>query len=250
MVSLISSLEEHQIMSHALGNNQIYYTLEVKQGHSDMVDVLFVQDGGDYIELGQLHQALHHVLQGETGKDVHLLLVLIPPSTSEKRYHYYHPTGTHHDQYIQFFNQELVPLIEKRVGATGKESRKTGLLGDSLGAAVCISIACDQPQEWTHLLLQSGAYTDYHALKIRNIKTNLPWHVYQTVGIQEESVTYPITGEVFSILSANRALHERLRFITENLTYYEEDEDHLWDFWRRDLPRALLSFLQRDISNN
>ncbi|WP_299744360.1 esterase family protein [uncultured Rossellomorea sp.] len=245
MVSLISSLREHQMMSHTLGKKLLYYTLEVKQGHSDAVDILFVQDGRDYIELGHLHQALHQVLQGETGRGLHLLLVLVPPSTSEERYHYYHPSGKHHDQYIQFFNQELVPHIEKRVESTGKESRKTGLLGDSLGAAICLTIACDQPQKWTHLLLQSGAYTDFHACKIRNIETKVPWHVYQTVGIQEISVIYPITGEAFSILSANRALHERLQLITENHTYVEEDEDHLWDFWRRDLPRALHSFLTK-----
>ncbi len=245
MVSLISNLEEHQINSHTLGKKQLYYSMEVREGQSQAVDVLYVQDGMDYLRLGKLQDTWDHILKEEGRRDYHFLLILVPPSTSEERYHYYHPSGTHHDRYIHFFHHELVPLIEKQIRALGKRIQKRGLLGDSLGAAICIALASEEPKEWTHLLLQSGAFTDFHIHKIRNIKTSAPWNVYQVVGNLEGSVTYPLTGETFSILPANRTLYEELQPIAENHTYYEEDEDHLWDFWRRDLPRALHYFLTK-----
>ncbi|WP_179884906.1 alpha/beta hydrolase-fold protein [Bacillus sp. AFS015802] len=242
---MISNLEEHQISSQILGKKQLYYSLEVQEGERQAVDVLYVQDGEDYVRLGKLQDAWHDILKEEGRRDVHCLLILVPPSTSEERYHYYHPSGTHHDKYIHFFHQELVPFIEKQIRETGKDIRKKGLLGDSLGAAVCLALASEEPKEWTHLLLQSGAFNDFHANKIRNIETKTPWNVYQVVGSLEESVTYPLTGETFPILSANRTLYEKLQLIADHHTYHEEDEDHLWDFWRRDLPRALHYFLTK-----
>lgn len=245
MDSLISNLEEHQISSRILGKKQVYYSLEVLEGQSQAVDVLYVQDGMDYVRLGKLQDAWHHVLKEKGRRDVHVLLILVPPSTSEERYHTYHPRGPQHHSYIHFFHQELVPFIEKQIIETGRDIRKKGLLGDSLGAAVCLALASEEPKGWTHLLLQSGAFIDFHVDKIRKIETKVPWNVYQVVGSLEESVTYPLTGETFPILSANRTLYEALPPIAENHTYYEEDEDHLWDFWRRDLPRALHYFLTK-----
>ncbi|MCR8850493.1 alpha/beta hydrolase-fold protein [Rossellomorea sp. SC111] len=235
-----ASLEECVITSRYLRRDQRYYIHEYKRGHEETVDVLFVQDGMDYAELGEIIPSLDAILVNSESH--HLVLVLIPPSSSEERYHFYHPKGKQHENYVRFFNEELLGDIRGRFNRNGKKLRKTGLLGDSLGAAVSMSIACNSPEPWSHLLLQSGAYTELHELKIRNLP-KVSWRVYQVVGIGEESVTYPLTGEKLPILSFNRTLHSLLQAVTDTITYYEEDDQHLWDFWRRDLPRALKYFI-------
>ncbi len=70
MVSLISNLEEHQISSQILGKKQLYYSLEVREGQSQSVDVLYVQDGMDYVRLGKLQDAWHDILTEEGRRDV------------------------------------------------------------------------------------------------------------------------------------------------------------------------------------
>ncbi|MCA0150402.1 hypothetical protein LCD52_16575 [Rossellomorea vietnamensis] len=233
-------LEECVITSRYLRRDQRYYIHEYKRGHEETADVLFVQDGMDYVEHGGILQTLEAILVNSESH--HVVLVLVPPSSSEERYHFYHPKGKQHESYVQFFNKELLRDIRRRFTSNGKKLRKIGLLGDSLGAAVSMSIACDSPESWSHMLLQSGAFTDFHGVKVRNLQKK-DWFVYQVVGLGEESVIYPLTGETLPILSFNRTLHHQLQSITDTITYYEEDEQHLWEFWRRDLPRALNYFI-------
>ncbi|MGM0854009.1 MAG: alpha/beta hydrolase-fold protein [Bacillota bacterium] len=235
-----SRLKECVMTSHFLRRDQLYYTYEYKRGQSNVVDLLFVQDGMDYVELGHIQQALESIL--ETSVSIHLFLVLVPPASSEERYHLYHPQGDRHRSYIRFFQDELLMEVRRRFENKDKEIRKVGLLGDSLGAAVSVSIASDAPGSWSHLLLQSGAFTASHVIKIQNLQ-KVNWRVYQVVGLQEEAVTYPLTGEILPMLSYNRSLHKQLQSISDTITYFEEDEQHLWDFWHRDLPRALNYFI-------
>ncbi|CAN7186906.1 alpha/beta hydrolase [Rossellomorea sp. LjRoot5] len=235
-----ASLKECVITSQHLRRDQLYYTCEYKRGQGDVADLLFVQDGLDYVEIGHIQQTIQTVLKNSG--HIHLMLVLVPPLNSMDRYHLYHPDGELHESYVHFFTEELLPNLQAKLGREGQEIRKVGLLGDSLGAAISMSIACASPESWSHLLLQSGAFTVSHVNKIQNIRNSL-WKVYQVVGLQEEAVTYPLTGEILPILSINRILHNQLLSITDTITYYEEDEQHLWDFWRRDLPRALNYFV-------
>jgi enterochelin esterase-like enzyme len=241
---LNSRLKECVMTSHYLRRDQLYYTYEYKRGQSNVVDLLFIQDGMDYVELGHIDQALESIL--ENLESIHLFLVLVPPPSSEERYHLYHPQGERLESYIRFFQDELLMTVRRRFENEDKEIRKVGLLGDSLGAAVSVSIASEFPESWSHLLLQSGAFTASHVVKIQNLQ-KVDWQVYQVVGLQEEAVTYPLTGENLPILTYNRSLLKQLQSITDTITYYEEDEQHLWDFWRRDLPRAISYFVETNI---
>jgi enterochelin esterase-like enzyme len=240
MRSLNASLKECVILSSYLRKDQLYYIYEYKRGQGSAVDVLFVQDGLDYVELGEILPSLETIL--ESSGSIHLVLVLVPPSSSEERYEFYHPEGRQNKEYVRFFQEELMKEIRCRFERKGTKIRKTGLLGDSLGAAISVQLAVSTPGSWSHLLLQSGAFTDFHVKKIRNLQ-KVNWRVYQVVGLREESVKSPLTGQCLPILSINRTLHEHLQFITDTITYREEDEQHLWDFWRRDLPRALDNFI-------
>ena len=213
------------------------------------VDVLFIQDGWDYLEIGKIQEGVEKVLHGTSGRGrIGILLVLVPPGTSEERYHYYHPNGRQHKEYMDFFSQELVPDVLEELKLQGKKVRKLGLLGDSLGATVSLTIAMQQPSLWTNLLLQSGVFPGvlYDKLKaLQTEKKEFHWNVYQVVGLQENNFYYALSEEVFHILTHNRKLMKLFSSLSMNLTYYEENEGHLWTFWQRDLPRALGFFIHK-----
>lgn len=208
------------------------------------VGVLFVQDGWDYLRIGKIEDVLRTRGIGNLG----ILLVLVPPGTSEERYHYYHPNGKQNQEYLDFFTQELVPDVLEDLKLHGKKVRKMGLLGDSLGATVSLSIAIQKPSIWTDLLLQSAVYPEilYNNMKALHTKRKeFHWNVYQVVGLQEDNFYYSLSNEVFHILTHNRKLMELFSSLSMNLTYYEENEGHLWTFWQRDLPRALDFFIHK-----
>ncbi|WP_187441965.1 alpha/beta hydrolase-fold protein [Sutcliffiella horikoshii] len=208
------------------------------------VGVLFVQDGWDYLINGKIHEVLRTRGNGKLG----ILLVLVPPGTSEERYHYYHPNGKQNQEYLDFFTQELVPDVLEDIKLQGKKVRKMGLLGDSLGATVSLTIATQEPSLWTDLLLQSGVYPEilYDNMKALHKRAqDFHWNVYQVVGLQEDNFYYALSDEVFHILTHNRKLMELFSSLSMNLTYYEENEGHLWTFWQRDLSRALDFFIHK-----
>ncbi|MGD6870973.1 alpha/beta hydrolase [Sutcliffiella horikoshii] len=236
------------IKSNFLKKGLAYGLLSYESECKD-VDVLFVQDGWDYLEIGKIEEGVEKVLNGTSGRGrIEIILVLVPPGTSDERYHYYHPNGRQHKEYIDFFTKELVPDVLEDIKLKGKKVRRMGLLGDSLGATVSLTIAMQQPNLWTDLLLQSGVFPEVLYEKLKTLytkKKEFHWNIYQVVGLQEDNFYYALSEEVFHILTHNRKLMELFSSLSMNLTYYEENEGHLWTFWQRDLPRALDFFIHK-----
>ncbi|PWW31306.1 enterochelin esterase-like enzyme [Cytobacillus oceanisediminis] len=229
--------------SLVLGKSQKYYFLHSNDRNRDSIHLLFVQDGEDYLELGDLQACYERLLEEQPAAAQSLVMVLIPPGSSLERYESYHPKGSHHRKFLEFFLKELVPEVEKHFTDQDIQIRNRGLLGDSLGGAVSLSIVCRQPNRWTHLLLQSAALSEIHhqeAAKLGDLK-NLS--VYQLVGKKEDEFVSPISNQKLFILSHNRRMKELLETQQADVTYIEEDEEHVWVFWQRDLPRAISYFL-------
>lgn len=216
------------------------YFYEVKQ--STQVDVLFVQDGEDYEEIGKIRESMEHHVHNRTLTE-NVLFVLIHPGHSHQRWNCYHPNGKEHIQYREFFSQELFTYVEEWLSKKKLHMRKLGTIGDSLGAVISTYLVAEVQKPWTHLLLQSAAYEKHmeSVLEISIFPSNL--QIYQVVGKKEVAFTSPITGNTLYILNENRAFHKRFQLLGIHVVYHEEEEDHLWDFWRRDLPRALSFFI-------
>lgn len=173
-----------------------------------------------------------------------LFVVLIPPGDSIQRYHSYHPSGDHHQEYISFFLEELLPSVRLDLHLKGMCIHKIGLLGDSLGGSVSLSLICKEPAQFTHVLMQSAALSEENFTQLQSVKCLEDVRIYQAVGRHEDEFISPISNQQLYILTTNRKMRIRLEDKGAMVTYYEEDEHHLWDFWRRDLLRTLNYFLQ------
>ncbi|MBP1948421.1 alpha/beta hydrolase [Virgibacillus litoralis] len=204
--------------------------------------LLYVHDGGDYLELGELEKSYQKLLQHDYNRARKLVFVLISPGSSSERWNSYHRRGKDFDNYIDFMNQELIPEVEQELSDSGIKIVKRGMLGDSLAGNISLNIAVSKPRLWTHLLLQSAAISKHDIESLSDMQ-QVNWNIYQTVGLYEDEFISPITDEKLYILSRNRELYSAfLALKIHKIRYIECKEHHLWDFWRRDLPNVLHYF--------
>lgn len=226
--------------SNILNGSYEYFILSSAKPQNDAF-LLYVQDGQDYLELGELEKAYQRLLETYPNEAQKLIMVLIHPGGSHERWHSYHHNGNSFEAYIQFMYKEFIPEIENRLSV---RVAKRGLLGDSLAANISLNIAGRNPGKWTHLLLQSAAISTADIAEVANIKEKLHWTVYQTVGIREDEFISTITRAKLDILTRNRELHHNLIKSGAIVHYKEQNEDHEWMFWKRDLYEALSYFIR------
>ncbi|QKS72853.1 hypothetical protein FLK61_40325 [Paenalkalicoccus suaedae] len=205
---------------------QIVYSKNAKQ----QAKLLLVQDGADYVELGGI--ACHY--KPDT------IYVLLSPASSKDRFELYHPEGKLFEAFCTWCNETLIPEITYVCQQKGIELTERGLLGDSLGGLVNVYIAKKHPAQWSHLLLQSAAFSE-RELAI----TPAPhWHVYQLIGRKEDAFVSPRTGEQKWFYHWNCQVASSWHVHT-NLTFIETDDEHLWTFWEQTLPDVLEFFEER-----
>ncbi|WP_257347428.1 alpha/beta hydrolase [Pseudalkalibacillus decolorationis] len=240
------NLEETVFYSYELNREQkIFFLYDKTIGVKNMdCNLLFVQDGEDYLELGNLKEQFEDLLKIDRELFEKIVMILVPPGTSHERYQFYHSEGERHHDYQRFFSKELLPKAQEFFEQNGKRLQRKGMLGDSLGASVSLSIALQYPLQWTHILLQSAAVTETLIKQVKE-KDLSSWHVYQVYGKHEDGFQSQISKKTLNITSSNRKLADAFLNAKANLTYFEEDERHLWSFWKRDLKRALTYFAEK-----
>ncbi|MBA2175915.1 esterase family protein [Halobacillus locisalis] len=227
-------LTHHSITSSCLEKNFTYQILSPKEKLSSGVRLMIVHDGDDYLEIGHLREQFELDLREGLGTDV--CFILLPPGSSEDRWNLYYSEGRNYQAYKRFIYHELLPELKRRFSSI----LQIGMMGDSLAGAVSLRIALDKPSEWTHLILQSPAFSEEDVKEVQHANLALPWEVYQSVGTKEEAFRSPITGECLYILTRNRRVHRA--FTTKRLIYHEFDHDHLWECWRENLSSAIKIF--------
>ncbi|MCA0970580.1 esterase family protein [Halobacillus litoralis] len=224
-------LERFSVQSEILEKNFIFHYLYA-EGPPDTI--VLVHDGEDYLNLGLLRECWSHDLA--VGKGTGICFVLLPPGSSEQRWHYYDSAGTHSSEFVSFIYQELLPIVKSRFPSV----TKWGMMGDSLAGAVSLRIALKNPDMWTYLLMQSAAFSKRDLEEVDALQTELPWRVYQSVGIYEDDFHSPITDDPLYIRTRNRHVYNSLP--VRHMTYKEFEQDHLWECWRENLPSAIKIF--------
>lgn len=235
----LSTLEKynHTFYSTHLQKTLDYIVVKTKEKIEDAY-VLYVQDGRDYWEIGGLEKAVQDLVQINPKLAQHLVLVLIHPGDSMERWESFSRKGALFHQFLRFMNDEIIPEIERSLDVV--KISKRGLLGDSLAGNISLNIAAEQPEIWTHLLLQSPAVSDEDIGQLEDVDLS-GWNVYQSVGIYEDKFVSSISNEKLYILTKNRQLHQTFLSNKAKVKYIETEDEHLWKVWERDLP-ALLEF--------
>lgn len=232
------NLIRKEFHSEIQNRNYTYYLLTSAETVEEAY-VLYVQDGKDYLELGGFEETFQKLIETDSNLASKIVFVLIHPGDSMERWQAYHRQGNQFENYIQFMREEFIPTVEKELN---RNIVKRGLLGDSLAGSSSLNLAMRNPEQWTHLLLQSTAIAieDIGALSKMD---KLDWNIYQTVGRFEDKFISVITNEKLYILTRNRELHETFIRKRAKIEYTEQEASHEWVFWKKDLVNALNYFM-------
>lgn len=198
--------------------------------------IVYTQDGQDTFMYGRIATIANYLIL-ERGMEP--VIIVGVDVDKKKRTSEYSPLGSHHEAYKRFFIEELIPYVESIYQITSGESNRV-LLGDSLGGTVALHLALDRPDLFKTVISLSGAFFEPTQKKLSEA-TDLSWlNAWLLIGTEEDRVETP-TG-VFNFLDANREIHTLLNQKGAKVTYLEREGKHIWGFWQKHLPDALLHF--------
>ncbi|MGH8958227.1 MAG: alpha/beta hydrolase [Acidimicrobiia bacterium] len=189
--------------------------------------LLFVHDGGDYLEYGSMALVLDNLIH--TGAIGPLVAAFSWP---QERLHEYAAS----DDHARFVVEEAlaaileeIPLLDRRV-----------VLGASLGAVAALHVAWRYPGTFSGMILQSGTFAQTRGwgsaqqllAPIANLlhrlePSLLPQRVFMSCGTFERMI-----GE-------NRTMSHRLERAGLKVKYVENRDGHTWEAWRDRLSEAL-----------
>lgn len=198
--------------------------------------LLLLHDGPDYFNLGRI------VTQGNqlmAEKIIRPLVMVAIPVDKNKRTAEYSPLGYRQPNHISMVIEELLPQLQTQFPVSiNKEDLVIG--GSSLGGAVSLHIALHFPEVCQKVISQSGAFLTATQEAIIKEKSLEHLTVYQSVGLSETAVSTHMGALDF--VARNREVHRLLTEKKATVYYVEEEGDHTWGFWQKDISRALQIF--------
>jgi enterochelin esterase-like enzyme len=227
------------VTSHILPKGERQLRIFLPPGYNEIISypVVYTQDGEDMFNFGRIAtQAANLIAEGEL-EPIIIVGVDVDKSVRTREYA---PDGDLHDDYVQFFAEEMVPFVEARYPVR-REPEDILLAGDSLGGTVSLHIALRYPERFPNVLTLSGAFYPASLDGIRTGEADLSrLSLYMTIGLQETA--FETDRGVFDFVALNREAKALLEARGASLTYLERDGEHLWGYWQRDLPEALQWF--------
>lgn len=198
--------------------------------------LLVLHDGNDYFNLGRIvTQASQMIADGE----IKPLVMAAVPVIKERRTSEYSPKGERHDKHLKMIVEELLPLLGKKV-AVDLSTEGLVIGGSSLGGTASLHLALQYPEVCSRILSQSGAFLEATNEAILQSRSLDHLYIYQSIGKAETAVSTHMGS--LDLVTRNREVHRHLEEKHAHVLYVEEQGDHTWGFWQRDIPNALKYF--------
>lgn len=195
---------------------------------------LFLHDGDDYFSLGRIATQANQLIYEQ--KIEPLIMVAIPVEKKLRNIEY-SPVGAKHEAHLTFMAEELLPFLADRY-PINRNQLVVG--GSSLGGTVSLHLALRYQGIWNKVLSQSGAFLP-QTITALDQHAPLDWlTIYQSIGLDETAVPTHL-GEI-NLVTRNREVEKKLREHGAKLQYVEQDGNHTWGLWQKELPKALTYF--------
>lgn len=202
--------------------------------------LLLLHDGPDYLNLGRIATQTNQLLA--ENKIEPFIIALIPVDKS-KRTSEYSPMGSRNEHHKAFVVEELIPMLTSKYPVNiSTETLVIG--GSSLGGTVSLHLALEYPELFNRVLSQSGAFLEKTKEEISNVYSLSFLDIYQSIGLSETAIQTHMG--TLDLVARNREVHQILVQKQAHVSYFEEEGDHTWGFWQRELPRALVHFFGID----
>jgi enterochelin esterase-like enzyme len=195
--------------------------------------VMYCHDGLEFFTHGRIATIANQLILD--GKLEPMLVAGIAVSKTN-RTDDYGIRGSRHDAYCRFVANECLATIEETYNIN---SEKRLMAGISLGGTVSVSLSLQYPHLFSNLLLFSGAFFPSVREHVKKTLDLSYLHAYMVVGKQETEVeTSNKTRHDF--YGYNQQMLDILRTRKADVTYKEADGTHIWGFWQKELPEALI----------
>jgi len=233
------TIVKHTVSSSVLPEGRRNARIYLPPGYQETISypVVYCQDGEQFFNFGRIATFAHQLILEQDWEP--FIVVGIDVDLAHRTAEYM-PTGSRHQAYIRFWNEEMVPDIERHFAARRTPDQRL-LAGDSLGATACLSAVASRPDLFTRVLSLSGAYYDVDGHPIFALQDLSFLSVWMIVGLQETA--FATDSGVYDFVALNRKMHRALTARGAAVMYDEREGEHKWGFWQQVLPEALGVFL-------
>ncbi|WP_123040631.1 alpha/beta hydrolase [Cohnella candidum] len=230
---------KHVVPSRFLPEGERSLRIYLPPGYQETISypVIYCQDGEDFFNFGRIATIGQGLILEEDWEPFVIVGVDVDKRlrTSE-----YMPGGSRHEVYTRFFAEEMVPDVERHFSVRRTPDDRL-LAGDSLGAAVCLSLSLQRRDLFNRILSLSGAYYDHSMEQAKAAGDLSGLNLWMAVGLQETA--FETDRGTFDFVTLNREMHRLLVSKGARVDYAERDGEHKWGFWQQLLPEALAPFL-------
>jgi enterochelin esterase-like enzyme len=202
--------------------------------------ICIMQDGNDYYQLGRV--ATYSDQLHESGEIENTVFAGIHYRDKYDRMEKYHPNGEKHEAYVKFLRFEVVPMLDELFPSFYLGATRV-LMGDSLGGTVSLLTALSYPNTFGKVIMQSPLVNEKVIEAVQQANDLSMLSIYHTIGTKETNVQ-TTSGKIMDFLKPNRDLQHILMNKAVDYTYHENDGEHTWKQWQKDLPRALTTILR------
>lgn len=200
--------------------------------------VIYCQDGEEFFNFGRIATIANRIILDEGAEP--FIIVGVEVDTSVRTAEYA-PFGSRFQSYVKCFAEEIIPYVTQKYPVRTNPA-ETVIAGDSLGGSVSLHIALQYPHLFTRVMSLSGAYYE-ESQEIIAMEKDLSWlDIYMIVGLQENE--YQTDTGTYDFVQLNSDTKYLLQARGAQVHYQEKDGQHLWGFWQKELPEALLYFFE------
>ncbi|WP_068617495.1 alpha/beta hydrolase [Paenibacillus tuaregi] len=200
--------------------------------------VIYCQDGEEFFNYGRIATTANQLILDE---GIDPFIVVGVEVDTKVRTAEYAPFGHRFEAYTSCFTQEIIPFVERNYPVRTQREERI-LAGDSLGGTVSLHLAMKNPELFSKIISLSGAfYIPTQELVVQESDLS-GLSLYMIVGLQERD--YQTDTGIYDFVELNRNTKALLEARGAKVHYLEKDGKHLWGFWQKELPEALMYFLK------
>ena len=200
--------------------------------------VVYCQDGEEFFNFGRIATIANRLILDEGAEPFIIVGVEVDTTVRTEEYA---PFGSRFKAYVSCFAEEIIPFVQQKYPVR-TDPAETLIAGDSLGGSVSLHIAIQYPHLFTRVLSLSGAYYEA-SQELIAAEQDLSWlDIFMIVGLQEND--YQTDTGTYNFVQLNRDTKNLLQERGAQVHYEEKDGHHLWGFWQKELPNALMYFFE------
>jgi len=226
-----------EVIASSFLNEERTLRIYLPPGYNEVLSypVVYCQDGEEFFNFGRIATYANQLILDE---GVEPFIIVGIEVDVKKRTAEYAPFGDRHEAYVRCIMEEVIPFVEQKYRA--REDDRI-LAGDSLGGSMSLHLSLLYPGEFPRIISLSGAYYG-ESQEIIARESDLSWlDAYMIVGLQEDE--YETDHGTFDFVDLNRRTRDLLQDRGATVRYAEKEGKHLWGFWQKELPDALMYFL-------